>query len=182
MVEGLDRWWHRLSRNHVVLEEGEYAHHELFDGASLLVECAVWSKRTHSTASLKAWETKELLLAKHAAGSHLLSACTRWLGTQEMWQELLVGNEFEPREAESGVSRWTQTLEEVCHAEQNEKLRLGIEAVRVVHSRENVHEHAVVWPLVELRLLGAMIFVKDITDIVKDFGHELMLVEVEHLK
>ena len=84
VVESLDCWWDGLPRNHVVLEEGEYADHELFDGASLLVECAVRSKSTHTTASLKAWKTKELLLTKHSTCSHLLSACPRWLSSQEM--------------------------------------------------------------------------------------------------
>lgn len=182
VVEGLDCRWHGLSRNHVVLKEGEYAYHQLFDGASLLVECAVWSERTHSTASLKAWKTEELLLTEHTTSSHLLSTCRRWLGSQEMWQELLMGNQFQPREAESWVSRWTQTLKEVCHAKQNQKLCLRIETVRMVDCRENVHEHSVVRPLVELCLLGAVIFVKDITNIVENFSHELMLVEVEHLK
>ena len=93
-----------------------------------------------------------------------------------------MGNQFQPREAESWVSRWTQTLKEVCHAKQNQKLCLRIETVRMVDCRENVHEHSVVRPLVELCLLGAVIFVKDITNIVENFSHELMLVEVEHLK
>ena len=85
VVESLDCWWHGLSGNHVVLKESEYAYHQFFDGAPLLVECAVWSKRTHSTASLKAWKTEELLLTKHATSSHLLSTCPSWLGSQEMW-------------------------------------------------------------------------------------------------
>lgn len=81
VVEGLDCWWHGLSRNHVVLEEGEYAYHQFFDGAPLLVEGAVGSESSHSTASLKAWKTEERLSTEHTSRSHLLSSCPRWLGS-----------------------------------------------------------------------------------------------------
>ena len=50
----------------------------------------------------------------------------------------------------------------------------------MVDSRQNVHEHSVVWSLVEISFVDSMILVKNLSNELKNFRHELMLVQLEH--
>lgn len=52
----------------------------------------------------------------------------------------------------------------------------------MIDSCQDVHEHAVVWALIEIRLVYAMVLVKNFTNRLEDLGHQLMLVEAEHLQ
>ena len=73
-----------------------------------------------------------------------------------------------------------ESLEEIRHAEENQKLSFWVEAIRVVDSREDVHQHPVVWSLIEVLLLRSMLLIKYFADELKHLCHHLVLVEAEH--
>lgn len=50
----------------------------------------------------------------------------------------------------------------------------------MVNRSENVHQHPVEGSLIELRLLGAVLFVDHLTDELQNFCHKLVLIEAEH--
>jgi len=50
----------------------------------------------------------------------------------------------------------------------------------VVDGCENIHQHPVEGSLIELRLLGSVLLVDDLTNEFQNFRHELVLVEAEH--
>lgn len=73
-----------------------------------------------------------------------------------------------------------ESLEEIRHAEKNQKLCFWVEAIRVVDSCEDVHEHPVVWSLIEVLLLRSMLLIKYFTNELKHLCHNLVLIEAEH--
>ena len=85
-------------------------------------------------------------------------------------------NELEPSETESWVESWAQILKKIRHAEKDAPLSLLIEAVRMVDSRKNIHEHPVVRSLVEISLLNSVVIIKNLADELENLGHELVFV------
>jgi len=91
-------------------------------------------------------------------------------------------DKLQPCEAESWIERWAQINEKVWHTEQNQLLSFLVEAIRMVHSCQNVHEHSVVRSLIEISFIDSVILIKNFSDELKDLCHELMLVELEHFQ
>ena len=52
----------------------------------------------------------------------------------------------------------------------------------MIYSCQDVHQHPVIRPLVEFCLLVPVILIEHLADELQDLGHELMLVEAEHLQ
>lgn len=52
----------------------------------------------------------------------------------------------------------------------------------MVYGSQDVHQHSVVRSLVEFSLLGLVIFIEYLSNKLKNFGHELVLVKAEHLQ
>ena len=75
---------------------------------------------------------------------------------------------------------WVESLEEIRHAEQNQKLCFWVEAIGVVDSCKDVHEHPVVWSLIEVLLLRSMLLIKYFSNELKHLRHNLVLIEAEH--
>lgn len=75
---------------------------------------------------------------------------------------------------------WIESLEEIGHAEEDQKLCFWVEAIGMVDGREDVHQHPVVWSLIEVLLLRSMLLVEYLTDELKYLRHHLVLIEAEH--
>lgn len=73
-----------------------------------------------------------------------------------------------------------ESLEEIRHAEEDQKLCFWVEAIGMVDSREDVHQHPVVWSLIEVLLLCSMLLVEYLTNELKYLCHHLVLIEAEH--
>lgn len=58
-------------------------------------------------------------------------------------------------------------------------MRLLIEAVRVIDSRQNIDKNPKVRSLVELCFLSSVILIENLSDELEDLRHEFVLVEVE---
>lgn len=73
-------------------------------------------------------------------------------------------------------------MKQVCDIEQNLSLFLLIVAVAHIDCSEDVHHHAIEWFLIEITLLGYVIFVQFLSNKFKNLAHEFAFIEVESLE
>lgn len=177
MVEGLDSWRDSLSWSHVVLEECEGTHYQLLYLESLLKQGVIGL--TNRIQALETWQIRELLLPLHTSSKSLLTLSRR-LRPQKVWQKLLMRNQLQPGECKSWIMVRIEILEEVRHAEKNQKLSFLVKAIRVIDGCKDVHQHPVVWSLIELYLFGSVLLIKHFANELEDFCHEFVLIEAEH--
>ena len=101
-------------------------HYEFLELKPLLIECVI-----------------QLLLSR---------LVHRWLLSllEEVWHELFVRDELQPSKSKGWVLVRVQFIEEVSQTEENEQMSLLIEALTVVDSCKDIHEHSIVRFLIEL--------------------------------
>ena len=95
----------------------------------------------------------------------------------EVWQEELVRDQLQPGKCKSWIIVWIEILEQISHVKENLSLSLWIEEFTDRDSAQNIHQHPIVWHLVEVFLLLEVIIVKSLPDNFEDALHKLQLPE-----